>query len=176
MSMLTAMVKCNLCNKIIDAEETNRYGANILEEHILSHIPPVDLFDLFINVGESCLEKKFPQEKVDAIVDELYWYNDFDDFNKFRNSDEWVSEIMELSWEVLDEWFKEIDKELVGEDLTIDYTKIRNAISKHIHRQVTDITKEHLVQAVNGILNNLDWWKGQVTKQCCGETNTDKEL
>ena len=169
MSMLTAMVKCNLCNKIIDVEETNKYGCNILEEHMLSHIPPVDLFDLFNNVGDQCLDVKFPKEKIEKIVDDLYWYDDFDSFDNLRNDDEWPSEIMTLSWEVLDEWFKEIDKELVGQDLTIDYTKIRTAMSKIVHRYVTDITKAHLFTAINGILNNLDWWKCQLTKQVAGK-------
>ena len=166
MSMLTAMVKCNICNKIIDVDETNKYGNNILEEHILSHIPPVDLCDLFNNVGDQCLDEneKFPKEKIDKIVDDLYWYDDFDAFDKFRNGDDWPSEIMKLSWEVLDEWFKEIDKELIGQDLSIDYTKIRTAMSKIVHRYVTDITKDQLFTAITGILNNLDWWKCQVTK------------
>jgi len=150
-AIFSVMIKCNICNEILTISE--------YQEHVLTHIPPVNVLDLFDSVGDQFLDEKFPQEEVQKIVDDLYWYDDFEDFNNFRNSDEWISDIMELSWKVIEEWFKEIDEELVGEDLTIDYAKIRNALSRIVHRYVTDITKQSLSTAVNCILNQLDAWR-----------------
>jgi len=157
-------IQCSICGKEFSAKDID---SDMIEigNHMLAHINQVDIFDLFNNVGDYCVSDKFDNRKEDIqeIVNELYWYDEFKDFDRLYNEDDgWIGTILECAWEVLDHLDDEWNW---GEQEIARNGKLRQSIAKTVHKYVTEITKERLFQAVTGILVLMDWWKEEQFKE-----------
>lgn len=153
--MLELMVKCTICDEILSITDLDKFGQNALQSHLLSHIPPPDVFDLLQYFSDWSHDERFEHRKdeIQALVKQSYVYDEFERFENLWNSDEWFSQVLEAAWDILDEFDDTINW---GEQDIPQDGKLRQAISRIVHKYVTEITKDILYREINGMLVVLD--------------------